>query len=172
MQLGTGERRCQGEEGGGPGVPGQPDDGQDPTWAQQAGHPAQCGRGVHVVHRGDRGDQVERAGLERRGAEVTEQVTDVARPGMAAGQLDAAGIPVDAADLWYDRSQAAGERALPAADVESPLAAWHGAEHHPVVVQIVAPALRGQLTPDLLTGSAAPPAGTTRTRPASRAAAR
>jgi len=43
-------------------VPGEPDDGEDATGSQKFRHSAKRRLGVHVVKRGDRGDQVERSG--------------------------------------------------------------------------------------------------------------
>jgi hypothetical protein len=59
MKPGSDHRRHSTGEVGRRAVPGKPDDGEDPAGPQQAGHAPQRRLGVHVVQRGDRGDQVE-----------------------------------------------------------------------------------------------------------------
>jgi hypothetical protein len=50
---------------------------------QQVRHPPERRLGVHVVQRGDRGDQVDRCRLEGRGEEVAEKIVDARGPGWA-----------------------------------------------------------------------------------------
>jgi hypothetical protein len=78
---------------------GQPDDGQPAARRKQLAHPVEGGAGVHVVQRRDRGDHAERGGRERTGAEVAADQTDRAARVLAACQVQARCVPVEADDV-------------------------------------------------------------------------
>lgn len=59
-----------------------------PAWAEQVAHAGKRRTGIHVVQRGDGGDEVERGGLEGKGQEVAKEVLDIGA-GLFAREGDA-----------------------------------------------------------------------------------
>jgi hypothetical protein len=117
----------------------QADDGEAATGTQHPGHRRQRSGEVHVVKRGVRADEVEAGRLEGVRQEVRFD-----EPGPAvlqgSGQGDHPRLPVDAGDLSAAFGEAAGEHAVPAADVEGRTAAGRdGRQDDRLVVDVVVP---------------------------------
>ena len=127
---------------------GQADDREVPAGPQQVRHLRQSCPGVHVVQRGDRGDQVQRTRLERRGQEIRQHVSDARRAGMGTRQLDAPPVAVNAGHLRHNPPQPPGQRARPAANVQGTLAAIRDrSQDQPVIVHIMTPRHRPAIWP-------------------------
>jgi hypothetical protein len=122
--------------------PGQPDDGERAARHKELVHQAEGSAGVHVVQRRDRGDHVEGRGRERVGKEVAADEADLAVCVLAAGQVDARRVPVDAHDLRDKAGQPPGQHSLAAANVQHTLASrWNRRQDQPVVMDVVIPSL-------------------------------
>jgi hypothetical protein len=104
-----------------------PTDGQRAARRQELAHLVECDASFHMVQRRDRGNHAKRRGCEGMGEEVTADEPDLAVLVLAAGQVDARCVLVDANDVRDEAGELPGQRALSASDFQYPLASWRTA---------------------------------------------
>jgi hypothetical protein len=111
--------------------PGEADNDQNATGSHEVTEPEKSVAGVHVVHRGDRADQVEAAQSEVGGGEVPDDVPDVTGLRMIPAAPNTRLVPVQPDDFEDPAStEFAGEVTVAATDVQRLLASGRdGIEH-------------------------------------------
>jgi hypothetical protein len=102
-------------------VTGGPDDDQHAARSQLLPHPCQRSRAVHVMKRGDGGDEIEPAGFQGEVEEVAAAIVNVRRIGVGASDADASLVPVDAGHAGHHAPELAGQPARAAANVKRSL---------------------------------------------------
>jgi hypothetical protein len=123
---------------------GESDDAEITAWAEELGHaPHRC-RFVHVVKRGDSGDDIERSRCERICEEVPMEILDAisADIQLPSGEKEAFLVRVDAGDVVQLRAEPSDEPALATAHIECVRGVWgYLFEELQAVMDVVVPAV-------------------------------